>query len=61
MQELLDNVTDFRVPVEDIDVELKDLNQKLKNFQIRLDDLSNNTQYSLDKTIETENLIRGHT
>lgn len=61
VQELLDNVTDFRVPVEDVNVELKDLNQKLENFQIRLDDLYNNTQYSLEKTIEAEDLIRGHT
>lgn len=61
VQELLDNVTEFRAPVEDVDVELKDLNQKLENFQIRLDDLYNNTQYSLEKTIEAEDLIRGHT
>lgn len=61
VQELLDNVTEFRVPVEDVDGELKDLNEKLTNFQIRLDDLYNNTQYSLQKTIEAEDLIKGHT
>lgn len=61
VQELLDNVTDFRVPLDGVDLDLKDLNERLGNFQIRLDDLYNNTQYSLGKTIEAEDLIKGHT
>lgn len=58
---MLENVTDFRLPLADVDADLKSLDEKLGNFQIRLDDLYNNTQYSLDKTIEAEKLINGPT
>lgn len=60
-EELLNNVTDFRGPLEGVDLDLRDLDERLINFQIRLDDLYNNTEYSLGKTIEAEDLIKGHT
>lgn len=60
-EELLNNVTDFRDPLEGVDLDLRDLDEKQINFQIRLNDLYNNTEYSLGKTIEAEDLIKGHT
>lgn len=57
VDQLLQNVTDFKIPVDDLTSEVDGLKDDLKGFNDKLDDLYNQTQYSLNKAQEAQRII----
>lgn len=57
VEELLKNVTDYKLPVQNLQKEVDNLKNNLKDFNSKLDDLFNHTQYSLNTAKEAENII----
>lgn len=57
VEELLKNVTNYKMPVQNLQKEVDGLKKNLKNFNDKLDDLYNHTQYSLNTAKEAENII----
>lgn len=57
VKELLDDIHEMKLPVTDVDDELSTSKANLKDFQRRIDDLYNHTQYSLNKAQEAEDLL----
>lgn len=55
---LFQNVSDFKLPGDDLTRKTDLVEESLKNFTAKLDDLYNNTQYSLNKATEAEGLLR---
>ncbi|KAL3275284.1 hypothetical protein HHI36_020052 [Cryptolaemus montrouzieri] len=56
--ELLHNITNFKIPGDNLTAKADSIEEGLKNFTAKLDDLYNNTQYSLNKANEAEQLLR---
>lgn len=56
---LLNDIRNFSIPVQNVDQELNKLRSNLTDFQNRIDDLFNHTQYSLNKAIEAEKIVQG--
>lgn len=57
VNQLFDDIEEMKLPVSDVDGELNNLKNNLTDFQRRIDDLYNHTQYSLNKAIEAEDLL----
>lgn len=57
VEELLKNVTNYKMPVQNLQKEVDGLKKNLKDFNDKLDDLYNHTQYSLNTAKEAENII----
>lgn len=55
---LLNDIRNFSAPVQNVDQELNKLRSNLTDFQNRIDDLFNHTQYSLNKAMEAEKIIQ---
>lgn len=55
---LLNDIRNFTVPVKNVDQQLNKLRSNLTDFQNRIDDLFNHTQYSLNKAMEAEKIIQ---
>jgi laminin alpha 3/5 len=54
---LLTNVTNFKIPVDYLEERTETLKNNVKNFNDKLDDLYNQTQYSLNKANEAQRII----
>jgi uncharacterized coiled-coil DUF342 family protein len=54
---LLTNVTNFKIPVDYLEERTETLKNNVKNFNDKLDDLYNQTQYSLNKANEARRII----
>ncbi|KAF7271317.1 hypothetical protein GWI33_015789 [Rhynchophorus ferrugineus] len=57
VDELLNNVTEYKVPVEKLEQEIVAIKGSIKEFNDKLDDLYNHTQYSLSTAKEAEHII----
>ncbi|CAG9821860.1 unnamed protein product [Phaedon cochleariae] len=57
VEEILRNVTEYKVPVENLQSEVEKVENDLKDFNKKLDDLYNHTQFSLNMAKEAENII----
>ncbi|XP_030765960.1 laminin subunit alpha [Sitophilus oryzae] len=57
VNELLNNVTQYKIPVENLEKEVEAIKGNIKGFNDKLDDLYNHTQYSLNTAKEAENII----
>lgn len=55
---LFQNVSEFQLPGDNLTSRVDTVEQGLKNLTAKIDDLYNNTQYSLNKATEAENLLR---
>ncbi|KAK9871506.1 hypothetical protein WA026_012877 [Henosepilachna vigintioctopunctata] len=56
--ELLHNISSFKLPGDNLKDRSATVQESLKNFTKKLDDLYNNTQYSLNKANEAEQLLK---
>lgn len=54
---LLTNVTNFKIPVDYLEEKTDKVKENLRNFNDKLDDLYNQTQYSLNKANEAQRII----
>lgn len=57
VNELLKNVTDFKLPSDGLLTDVDQIKHQLQNFKDKLDDLYNNTQYSFNKANEAEKIL----
>ncbi|KAJ8973563.1 hypothetical protein NQ317_009587 [Molorchus minor] len=57
VSEVLKNVNNYKLPVEDLQQHVEVIQGALNDFNGRLDDLYNQTQYSLNRAKEAENII----
>ncbi|XP_057663543.1 laminin subunit alpha [Diorhabda carinulata] len=55
--DLLKNVTEFKIPVENLKEQVDEVEDNLKNFNKKLDNLYNHTQFSLNMAKEAEDII----
>ncbi|ERL89440.1 hypothetical protein D910_06807 [Dendroctonus ponderosae] len=57
VNELLKNVTDYKVPVNNLETEIEEINGGIKDFNDKLVDLYNHTQYSLNTANDAKKII----
>lgn len=57
VEEVLKNVTDYKLPVQNLQKQVDKIKEDLKMFNDKLNDLDNHTQYSLNMANEAENII----
>ncbi|CAG9836790.1 unnamed protein product [Diabrotica balteata] len=57
VEDILKNVTDFKLPVENLKKEVKEVEDNLKKFYKKLDSLYNHTQFSLNMAKEAEDIM----
>ncbi|XP_060535680.1 laminin subunit alpha [Cylas formicarius] len=57
VKELLKNVTEYQIPVDDLQKQVEEIKGDIKEFNEKLDDLYNHTQYSLNMAGEAQNIF----
>lgn len=57
VNELLKNVTDYKVPVNNLEMEIEEITSGIKEFNDKLVDLYNHTQYSLNTANDAKKII----
>lgn len=57
VNELLKNVTEYKQPVDKLEKEIEEIKAGVKEFNDKLDDLYNHTQYSLNTANDAKKLI----
>lgn len=57
INEILKNVVNYKYPVENLQGQVDVIKEALKDFNEKLDDLFNHTQYSLNMAKEAENIV----
>lgn len=57
VNELLQSVKEYKVPVDDLEAEVKGIKDGIKEFNDKLDDLYNHTQYSLNTANDASKII----
>lgn len=57
INEILKNVVDYKYPVDNLQGQVDVIKEALKDFNEKLDDLYNHTQFSLNMAKEAENIV----
>lgn len=57
VEDILKNVTTYKLPVDDLQHQVDGIKDDLKKFNDKLEDLYNHTQYALNTANEAENII----
>ncbi|KAL1517260.1 hypothetical protein ABEB36_001047 [Hypothenemus hampei] len=59
VEQLLDNVKEYKIPVENLETEVSAIKDGIKEFNEKLDDLYNHTQYSLSTAEDAKKILNG--